>query len=48
MNITRIKIKNLTHLRQKGVDTGMGLERLAMVIQKKDSVFETDLFEPNY
>ena len=30
----------------KSVDTGAGLERLAMVLQKKDSVFETDLFQP--
>jgi len=36
--------KKLTSLKQKGVDTGMGLERLVMVIQKKPSVFETDLF----
>ena len=36
----------LTPLKQKGVDTGMGLERLAMIVQKKSSVFETDLFEP--
>ncbi len=36
----------LTPLKQKGVDTGMGLERLAMIIQGKNSVFETDLFEP--
>jgi alanyl-tRNA synthetase len=36
----------LTPLKQKGVDTGMGLERLAMIIQNKSSVFETDLFEP--
>jgi len=36
----------LTPLKQKGVDTGMGLERLAMIHQGKDSVFETDLFEP--
>ena len=36
----------LTPLKQKGVDTGMGLERLAMVCQKKPSVFETDLFSP--
>lgn len=37
---------SLTLLKQKGVDTGMGLERLAMVCQEKSSVFETDLFSP--
>ena len=36
----------LTPLKQKGVDTGMGLERLAMISQKKNNVFETDLFLP--
>jgi len=39
------KNKKLTFLKQKGVDTGMGLERLAMVCQGKFSVFETDLFQ---
>ncbi len=31
-------------LKQTGVDTGMGLERLCSVVQGKDSVFEIDLF----
>ena len=36
----------LTLLKKKGVDTGMGLERLAMVMQNKPDVYKTDLFEP--
>ena len=37
---------SLTLLRQPGVDTGMGLERLLMVSQHASSVYETDLFAP--
>jgi alanyl-tRNA synthetase len=33
-------------LKKTGVDTGMGLERLCVVLQNKDSVFEIDLFAP--
>ena len=40
------KNKKLTPLKQKGVDTGMGLERLVMICQGKNSVYETDLFSP--
>ncbi len=36
--------KKLEPLRIFGVDTGMGLERLAMVAQKTPTIFETDLF----
>ncbi|OHB17159.1 MAG: hypothetical protein A2913_02245 [Parcubacteria group bacterium RIFCSPLOWO2_01_FULL_40_65] len=36
----------LLPLRRKGVDTGMGLERLILVLQNQESVFETDLFIP--
>ena len=33
-------------LKQQNVDTGMGLERTAAVLQGKNSVYETDLFQP--
>lgn len=33
-------------LAQPGVDTGMGLERLAAILQDKKTVFETDIYAP--
>jgi len=33
-------------LSQKNVDTGMGLERIAALLQGKDNVYETELFAP--
>jgi alanyl-tRNA synthetase len=36
----------LEPLKISGIDTGMGLERLAMMAQEKENVFETDLLSP--
>ncbi len=33
-------------LKNRGIDTGMGMERLAMVAQQKRTIFDTDLFAP--
>jgi len=38
------KIGKYIELEQKNVDFGGGLERIAMILQKKKNVFETDLF----
>ncbi|MFC9692506.1 alanine--tRNA ligase-related protein [Kribbella sp. NPDC056951] len=37
---------SLETLQQQNIDTGLGLERLTMLLEGKDSVYETSLFEP--
>jgi len=37
---------SLVELPKKNVDTGAGLERMCVVLQQKDTVFETDGFQP--
>ena len=36
----------LKALANPGIDTGMGIERLALILQQKTTIFETDLFAP--
>jgi len=45
MQYNKTSDNKFLELKQKNVDTGMGLERTAMVLQNKDSVFDTDLFQ---
>src|SRR5205809_644282 len=37
---------SLEPLPRPGIDTGMGLERLSMLMQDRRTVFDTDLFQP--
>ncbi|MFD7677305.1 alanine--tRNA ligase-related protein [Streptomyces sp. NPDC059759] len=46
MRHRRLEDGSLVPLAQRSVDTGLGLERLACLLQGKSSVFDCDVFEP--
>jgi alanyl-tRNA synthetase len=46
MRYRRLDDGSLEPLEQRNVDTGLGLERLTMLLEGKKSVYETSLFEP--
>ena len=46
MDSERLEDGRTVPLPHPGVDTGMGLERTAMVLQGVGSIFDTDLFAP--
>ncbi|WP_112240324.1 alanine--tRNA ligase-related protein [Kribbella monticola] len=46
MRYRRFDDGSLEPLQQRNIDTGLGLERLTMLLEGKDSVYETSLFEP--
>jgi alanyl-tRNA synthetase len=46
MQFDRNSKGHLTPLPKPSIDTGMGLERIAVVLQGKLSIFETDLLQP--
>lgn len=46
MEYNRMADGNLIPLKEKNIDTGMGFERLCMVLQNKKSNYDTDVFQP--
>lgn len=46
MRYRRLEDGSLEPLQQRNIDTGLGLERLQMLLEGKSSVYETELFEP--
>ena len=46
MEFYKDKEGKYTKLAQKNVDTGLGLERMTMLLQGKETPFDTELFEP--
>jgi alanyl-tRNA synthetase len=46
MEFYRDESGTLTKLKQQNVDTGMGFERMCKTLQGKETVYESDLFQP--
>jgi len=46
MGMMKEKDGSVSELKQKNIDTGMGLERAVAVLQGKQSAYETELFQP--
>jgi len=46
MQFDRDEEGKMTQLPKPSIDTGMGLERLAAILQKKHTNYDTDLFQP--
>ena len=46
MEFNRDETGELNPLPMKSVDTGMGLDRVAMILAGRDNIFQTDLFTP--
>ena len=46
MEYFKSKDGTYTKLKQHNVDTGLGLERMAMLLQGKETPFDTELFAP--
>jgi alanyl-tRNA synthetase len=46
MQFNQEPVNTLTELPARNIDTGLGLNRMAAILQDKQSVFETDQFQP--